>query len=802
MINTKILKFKMPKMNSMKRLLILFTCILLSFLDIQAQKPTQNIRGVVMDAETKKTLPGANIILVGKNKGTSTDAEGKFILEDVEVGRHELKVSFIGYEKKIIPEILLSSGSEKVLEIKMEPTAQEMEEVIVKPKIRKDRPMNSMATVSARTFSVEEAGRYAGAIDDPGRMAGNFAGVTTVAPNVNAIVVRGNAPKGLSWRLEGVDIPVPSHFSGSNVVGGGGLTVFSSQMLANSDFYTGAFPAEYGNATAGVFDMKLRNGNNREHEYAFQLGVQGIEAAAEGPFSENGTGSYLVNYRYSTMALIFPLLPETNYTDEFPIYQDLSFKLNFPAGKAGKFSLWGIGGLSKSTMRGSDDPDDWIYPANRDKMNFHYNMGAMGFSHSRSLSDNTYLRSTLSLNGSEHMYDEKSRLDSLQPSTLFPLHKTQMIENKVTLTSELTHVFNPHLTIKGGVDASNLMYHLQGNARNYTAGTFPEIMDANGNSWLLESYVQGKYKLTQKLFFTAGVNASWFEINDGYTIEPRISGSWQFHENHQLSLGYGNHSQTEPLFVYFVTEENSTTGAMQYPNKNLGRMRAHHFVLGYDWSITKNLRMKIEPYYQFLYDVPVVDGTAYSMINFMSDWTFDKELENTGTGTNRGIDLTLERFLKNGLYFMTTASIYESEYTGGDDVTRRTRYDGGYVVNLLGGKEWVINDKNMLSLNLKFTFMGPYWHHPVNKSATHLQEMIVYAENKPFSYRNSDIESMTDLTVNYHINGTNTSSIFSVQVKNIVGKQYMGKMYNLEEQQIEKDFFTSPVPFIHYKIEF
>ncbi len=792
----------MSKMNSMKKLLILFTCILLSFLDIQAQKPTQNIRGVVMDAETKKTLPGANIILVGKNKGTSTDAEGKFILEDVEVGRHELEVSFIGYEKKIIPEILLSSGSEKVLEIKMEPTPQEMEEVVVKPKIRKDRPTNSMATVSARTFSVEEASRYAGAIDDPGRMAGNFAGVTTVAPNVNAIVVRGNAPKGLSWRLEGVDIPVPSHFSGSNVVGGGGLTVFSSQMLANSDFYTGAFPAEYGNATAGVFDMKLRNGNSNEHEYAFQLGVQGIEAAAEGPFSKNGTGSYLVNYRYSTMALIFPLLPETNYTDEFPIYQDLSFKLNFPAGKAGKFSLWGIGGLSKSTMQGSDDPDDWIYPANRDKMNFHYNMGAMGFSHSRSLSDNTYLRSTLSLNGSEHMYNEKSRLDSLQPSTLFPLHKTQMIESKVALTSELTHVFNPHLTIKGGVDASNLMYHLQGNARNYAAGTFPEIMDANGNSWLLESYVQGKYKLTQKLFFTAGVNASWFEINDGYTIEPRISGSWQFHENHQLSLGYGNHSQTEPLFVYFVTEENSTTGATQYPNKNLGRMRAHHFVLGYDWSITKNLRLKIEPYYQFLYDVPVVDGTAYSMINFMSDWTFDKKLENTGTGNNMGIDITLERFLKNGLYFMTTASIYDSEYTGGDGETRRTRYDGGYVVNLLGGKEWVINDKNMLSMNLKFTFMGPYWHHPVNKSATHLQEMIVYAENKPFSYRNSDIESMTDLTVNYHINGTNTSSIFSVQVKNIVGKQYMGKMYNLEEQQIENDFFTSPVPFVSYKIEF
>ncbi len=437
---------------------VLLGFLLLIVLVIQAQKPTQNIRGMVVDAATRKSLPGANIVLVGENRGTSTDMDGKFILEDVEVGRHELEVSFIGYEKKIIPELLLNSGSEKVLEIKLELAPEELEEVVVKPRIRKDRPTNSMATVSARTFSVEEARRYAGAIDDPGRMAGNFAGVTTVAPNVNAIVVRGNPPKGLSWRLEGVDIPVPSHFSGSNVVGGGGLTVFSSQMLSNSDFYTGAFPAEYGNATAGVFDTKLRNGNSNEHEYAFQVGVQGIEAAAEGPFSENGTGSFLVNYRYSTMALIFPLLPETNHTDELPVYQDLSFKLNMPTGKAGTFSLWGIGGLSKSTMRGTDDPDDWIYPENRDKMNFHYKMGATGFSHSKSLSDKTYLRSTLSLNGSEHLFNEKSRLDTLEPSKLFPLHKTQMISSQVALTSGITHVCNSHLTIKGGVDASNLRY--------------------------------------------------------------------------------------------------------------------------------------------------------------------------------------------------------------------------------------------------------------------------------------------------------------------------------------------------------
>ena len=786
----------------MKHTIFFLIPFLLSGFASIAQKPTQNIRGVVLDAKTHETLPGANIILVGEPGGTSTDIEGEFVLENVEVGRYNLQVSFLGYETVIIPELLVSSGNEKMLEIEMEPTLQELEEVVVKPTIRKDRPANSMATVSARTFSVEEASRYAGALDDPGRMAGNFAGVTPVAPHINAIVVRGNAPKGLSWRLEGVDIPVPSHFSGSNVAGGGGLTVFSSQVLANSDFYTGAFPAEYGNATAGVFDMKLRNGNTHEREYAFQIGAQGIEAAAEGPFSQNSRSSYLVNYRYSTMALIFPLLPEVNYSDELPIYQDLSFKFNMPAGKAGTFSLWGIGGLSNSTMKGNDKPEEWIYPENRERMSFHYNMGAIGFCHSASLGDHTYIRSTLAFSGSEHLYDEKSRLDSLSPSELMPLHKSTMRTARTSLNSRMTHVWNDRFSMVGGIDFSNQSYRLKADARNYQTEEMYSIMDGAGDSWLLEAFLQGKYKMTPDIFFTAGVNFSWFNINNEYAMEPRFSASWQVHPDHQVSLGYGNHSQTEPLFVYFVTTENNETGGALYPNKNLERMRAHHFVLAYDWSITNNLRLKLEPYFQVLYNVPIVEGTAYSMVNFMSDWTFDKDLTNSGTGTNLGIDLTLERFLKNGLYFMTTASLYDSKYTGADDIKRRTRYDGGYVINLLGGKEWKINGKNMLSLNLKFTFMGPYWYHPVDLQSTDLEQTVVYAEHQPFSFRNSNLESMTDLTINYRINGLKTSSIFSLQVKNILGKQYMGKKYNLEDQVIENDFFTSPVPFISYKIEF
>lgn len=786
----------------MKKYIILFILTFLIFHIGLTQKPGQTIRGVVFDAKTHERLPGANVLLVKENTGTITNPDGQFILDGIPVGRYHLQVSYVGYEPVIIPELLVGSAKEVVLEIEMEQTFSELEEVVVKPTIRKDRPTNSMAGVSARTFSVEEAGRYAGALDDPGRMAGNFAGVTTAGVHVNAIVVRGNAPKGLSWRLEGVDIPVPSHFSGSNVAGGGGLTIFSSRLLANSDFYTGAFPAEFGNATAGVFDMKLRNGNNQKHEYALQIGVQGIEAAAEGPFNQQGGGSYLFNYRYSTMALIFPLLPEVKESGEIPVYQDLSFKINAPAGKSGTFSIWGIGGLSKTSMDGSDDTEEWIYPENRVKMSFHYNMGAGGITHSQRLGNNTFLRSTIALNAGEHAYHKSSRLNESNPDDLVPLYNAEITSGMVTFSTQLNHVFSSRFNLKGGIDATDHLYELNGDAMDFQTGSLASTMDGSGSSWLLKGHAQGKYYVSPDIFITAGINGSWFALNEEFSFEPRISANWQFNTNHSFSLGYGNHSQTEPLFVYFVPRLNSLSGKTDYPNKELDRMKAHHFVLGYDWSVNDYLRLKIEPYYQYLYDVPVVEGTSYSMINFLSDWTFDKMLVNKGTGSNKGVDITLERFLHHGYYYMTTASFYKSEYTGGDGVKRHSRYDGNYVINLLGGKEWLINEKNILGLNLKCTFMGPYWYHPVDEELTHQQGSIAYDENAPLNDRYSSLETISDFTISYRINRQNTSSVFTVQVRNIFGRQYQGKRYNVETRSIENEFFSSPVPFVSWKVEF
>jgi len=755
---------------------------------------------VVYDAITKETLPFANVILINANKGVITDLNGHFLLEKVEVGRYNLQVSFVGYEPVVIPELLVGSGKEVILDVPLEQSMSELREVVVT--IRKDRPVNSMASVSARTFSVEEARRYAGTLDDPGRMAGNFAGVTPVAAHQNAIVVRGNAPKGLLWRLEGVDIPVPSHFSGSNITGGGGLTMFSSQLLSNSDFYTGAFPAEFGNATAGVFDMRLRNGNSQRNEYAFQLGIQGIEAATEGPIKKELGSSFLVNYRYSTMALIFPLLPEVRGANELPTYQDLSFKIHMPTRKAGQFSIWGIGGLSESSMKGSNDVDKWIYAENKGKMKFNYNMGVVGITHSQGLSSKTHLRTTIALNAGQHKYKEESRLYEEQSSVLYPLFYVESTEGMATLNSTLYIASSSGLSLKTGIDANLHYYLLNGDARDFQTNDYGGFLKGNGSGAVLKAFFQGKYSISQNFQLNAGSNVSWFELNNEFRVEPRLSASWQASRRNRFSMGYGNHSQTEPLFVYFVSHTNSQTGESYHPNLHLKRMGAHHFVLGYDFSPTQHLRVKVEPYFQYLYNVPVVDGEVYSMINFMSDWTFDKALVNNGTADNVGIDLTLERFLKDGYYYLITSSLYKSEYTGGNDVKYKSRYSGGYVINLVGGKEWSIRKKDMLGVNAKITFFGPYWHQPVDVDATQLRGDIVYNEQRPFSYRNSNLETISDLTLTYRINHLRSSSIIAFQVKNVFGRQYLGKKYNLQTQEVENDFFTSPVPFVSYKIEF
>lgn len=781
------------RLNYLKKILLVII-VLNSHLLLTAQDG-QTLKGIVRDNETLEPLIGASVVIVDSSpfKGATTDNEGNFMLTDVPLGRHDLQVSYMGYQSVLIPEIMITSGKEVYLEVALRESITEMQEVVVHAPLRKDKPLNSMAAVSARSFTVEEAGRYAGGIHDPARLVSAFAGVSVGNVQNNAIIVRGNAPQGVSWRLEGVEIPTPHHFAGANVTGGGFFTLFSSQMLANSDFFTGAFPAEYGNATAAVFDMKLRNGNRDTFEHAIQAGVLGIDVSSEGPISKKNGSSYLFNYRYSTMGLLhdLKLLP----SDQLFKYQDLSFKFNFPTRKAGTFALWGIGGIDRSTSPAEKDSTLWELDYHRVGMTWDIYMGSVGLSHKITIGENSYLQTNATFSGSLNDMQADRLDDALKP------HPDMRLQNgsaTASLASTLNHKFSPQLNLRTGFIAKNIFYDLDlSGTQNYIPETYQTLVQQEGDAYAAEAFAQIQFHLSPAFTLNAGVHGNYFGVNEELTVEPRFALQWNVQPDHTISLGYGIHSRAEELRIYLLQVEG------KQPNKELPISKAHHAVLGYDWRISSRMRFKAEVYHQHLYDIPGVAGTSYSLINFKQDYTFNKVLVNNTKGYNYGVDLTLERFMHDNYYYLITASLFDSKYKGGDKQWHNTRYNGKYVANALFGKEFFFQkNTRVFDLNVRFSVVGGERYTPADEVKSKQQKMIVEDESSIFENQLPPL-LYADLGVNYRINHRKASSLFSVNIKNLVGTPvYEGIDYNHRTGEVQITKNTYILPILSYKIEF
>jgi hypothetical protein len=762
------------------------------------QEITQVIRGKIVDVESQTPIAFATVTVPTTHppQGTITDESGNFRMEKVPVGRHNLQVSFVGFETRVVPEIMVSSGKEMVLNLGLKERITQMEEVVVKAFAKKDKPINSMATVSARTFSVEEAQRYAGGFDDPARLASSFAGVATGYLDDNSIIIRGNAPKGLLWRLEGIEIPNPNHFAGMTTFGGGGVSALSSLMLANSDFFTGAFPAEYGNAMSGVFDIKLRNGNNQKHEHAVQVGALGVDLSSEGPFSKKGRASYLFNYRYSTLGLIKPILPpEANV----PIYQDLSFKINLPTKNAGIFSVWGLGADNKIKFEAELDTAEWSYMGDAEFGGASQRMGVVALNNRYIFGQKTYLNTTYALSGDYTLYEEK--VMDLQLNEF----EKEFIDNsryRHTLSSTLNHKFGARHTNRTGVTVTNMHYKTVLKYAPEPGDMLVAAVDENSSTMLYQMFTQSKADLSDRFRLNLGIHGQYFQLNQEFILEPRIGITYRPAANQGVSLAYGKHSRVEPMGIYLA--EVPTGDGFEQSNMDLRLSKSHHLVFAYDVSLRPHLRLKVEPYVQFLYDIPVVADSSYSTLNMEADWFFTEKLENTGTGTNYGIDVTLERFLKNGLYYLLTGSLFESSYVGGDDVKRNTRFNTGYVVNILAGKEWTLGAKQnkILGVNGRLNLLDGQRTTPINQELSEQSGEIIYDYSRDFEDQKPMVYHL-NVSITYRINKKKHASIWSLQVMNALGSpEYYGYRYNYRTDLIEEDAVSVVVPSISYKIEF
>lgn len=785
---------------------ILFSLLFLSALLARAQSAelTQTVRGTVLDKDSKQPLPGATVVLINdvKNYGAATNEKGEFRISKVALGRKTLKVTYIGYEDRFLNDIIVNSAKEVVLTIELTEKIVKSQEVIITAKSNKTAPNNELVLVSGRSFTIDQANRYAGSLMDPSRMAANFAGVAGGGNDQrNDIVIRGNSPLGLLWRLEGADIPNPNHFSNQGA-NGGPVSILNNNTLANSDFLTGAFPAEYGNANAGVFDLKIRNGNNEKHEFIGQIGFNGLELLAEGPI-KNGQSSYLASYRYSTLSF-FDALGVKFGDSGVPFYQDGTFKVNLPNTKLGNFSLWGIGGTSSTKLLDSKLSDEARKKeAQPQDIDFTSKMGVAGLSHVAVLNRHAFVKTVLSVSGESNRVRVDSLNNSNQPYYLF---NSNTAFSKASVHSYYNQKLNARNTLKIGVIGTRLNGFTQDSVWVTALNRYRSMIDFEESTYLGQAYINWNYRFSTQLSFNGGLHYNHYFLNSTHSLDPRAGLRYSLNKLGTISLGYGHHSQVQPMITYFEkTLVDTLNNTYALTNKNLEMSKAHHFVVSYEINLGQDVRFKTEVYYQDLYNVPVTQNpSTISVLNYGAQFgapNFDS-LVNTGKGQNYGVEFTLEKYFSKGYYYLATLSLYESKYRGSDLVWRNTAFNGNFVFNVLYGKEWKLGAANVLSLSGKVTWAGSRRYVPIDEARSAQLGYEVLLDDKSYESRLKDY-FRADVRLAYKANSKRMTQEWGLEIQNITNRQNIfTQQFNPQTGKIQDLYQIGlfPVPF--YRIYF
>ena len=772
----------------MKKATIILTILFLT-INIQSQTNyTQTVRGSVVDVTSKSPLVGASVIIINSSPliGAVTDYDGDFAIKNVPVGKHDIAVKFMGYKPVFLRNLSVKSGKELILNIEMEEMVITTEEVVVKAYGRKDKPLNDMAKISARSFTVEETERYAGTWLDPARMAANYAGVMAVGDQRNDIIIRGNSPLGLLWQLENINIPNPNHF-GTLGTTGGPISILNNNLLDNSDFFTSAFPAEYGNALSGIFDLNLRNGNNKKHEFVAQIGMNGFEIGAEGPFSNNSKASYLINYRYSTLA-IFDALGISFGVSGIPQYQDLSFKINIPGTKLGKFSFFGVGGTSYiEVLNKNKKENDWSFGHNDLDFRFGSDMGVTGMSHLYFFNQNTRIKTTAAISYTKSTAKADSAYQNLPPLTYYG---DESSETKYSLSTKFIQKINSKNNYSIGILADKYMVSYEDSALFYDY-TYRKLTETSNEAmYLIQAYAQFQHKFTDNLTFYSGLHYQYFTLNGSKVLEPRASIKWNINSKHSISSGFGLHSQLQPRLFYFHETLNADS-SISKTNYNLDFSKSNQYVIAYDYLINKNLRLKIESYYQYLHNIPVeTDDSYYSIINYGTEFysTREDSLINKGEGENYGLELTFEKFLSNNYYFLFTASLFESKYKGSDGIERNTSYNNKYVVNFLAGYTFDIGKYNSLSIDFKVVNAGGKHYIPVDIDQSRIEGQKVMNYSKAYEPSYPPYFRL-DTRISFNLNRKHFNTELAFDLQNITKHEnVLLETYDVEAGTIRYDY--------------
>ena len=686
----------------------------ISIFSLKAQN-TGLIRGKITDNNTKEPLIGATVVLNDSTnlKSAITDLNGNFELSSIPFGTFSLKVRFMGCEDKVVSDIGVYDSKGVYIEIALDVHSENLDEVVISAYQNPVESTDQMATVSARSISIEETKRFAGSLGDPSRMALSYSGVNTSGGDNNEIIIRGNSAKYLQWKLEGLEIPNPNHFGvyGSS---GGLLNILNANNLGRSNFYLGAFPAHTGNVIGGVFDLSLRDGNSTSHKHSIETSLIGLSASSEGPLKLSEGANYIVNYRYSALGLMKKL----GVVYQAPEYQDLTFKINLPTKKLGKFSMYGMGGLGTnleedffrkidSSQFSLNAVGDTIYGFNEiaaENIN-KYNIGIVGIKHIIPLGKKNVL--TNHINYSTVFSAPRTSDVNKDNFTTFLKSEGKFTNSALRYQPSLNTYFNEYNSIQTGIILSFRSFNstLIEGFPDFTTKT---ILQSTDNSLLTQSYISYQNTSIKKLKIITGLHYTYFNLNNQHLLEPRLGMNYTLSDKSTIAFASGMHSTTESPEVYLFLDDSANI-----QSRELKLSRSWQTVISYKRQLSEKLFLTAEVYSQYIFDVPIAaDSSNFSLINEEVAFT-DVALINNGKGLNYGLEIVLEKFFSQSYYFLATTSFFQSEYKLMEPHYRKSKYSNSYIINLLGGKEFKFKKNKFFNINVRANFSGGKPYTPV-----------------------------------------------------------------------------------------
>ncbi len=765
-------------------------------LNLTAQTFKQNISGKITDLQSNQPINNAFVEVLDSNKSIAssfTDAKGYYKILNVPVGRINIKVSANGYAEMMLNNVVHISGKETVLDIELSEKINQIKSVSVKSKKGIN---NGSISVSAKSFDIEDTKRFAGSRNDPARMASNFAGVVGNNDSRNDIIIRGNSPQGLLWKMEGLDIPNPNHF-GSMGASGGPVSILNNNVLAKSDFLISAFPAMYGNALAGVFDLQMRSGNKNKMEYTGQIGFNGFEFGIEGPISKIKKSSFILNYRLSNLYVLSKIGLNFGTGTAIPNYQDITFKLDLPLGKH-KLSFFGIGGTSNVHFTEKDNQDTTNFYGNSNSdLKYKTNMGVVGATYTHFVNSKANIKTSIGttytgvITAVDSVWDGGSRIDYRDNSSL------------------VRHILNSAFNYKQSARSNySLGLNIQNSRFKFKDSFFNQnkyfvLRNEQGNTSLLQLYATNQYKFNEETILNLGIHYQYLVLNGSQAIEPRIGISHQLNSNVKLSAGSGMHSQMQPLQMYFL--KTKVNGVEYSTNKELGFTKSIHNVLALDYKINKTWRHKTEIYYQYLYDIPVTQYSSYySAVNEGTDFNTPNtdSLVNNGTSKNYGIEFTFEKNFNKGFYFLNTISLFQSKYKGSNGIERNTAYNNNYVVNLLAGKEIKLNEKNTIAFDTKIVLAGGKRYTPIDEVNSKLLGKEIQISKQTFE-KQFDEYFRLDFKITYRRSGKHITQEWFADIQNITNKKNVFlQQFDNRQGKVVTQYQLGFFPNINYRINF